>query len=72
MSQRIYSVTTPEGKIRLVRASVKQQALAHVAKSTFTVSVASQDELIKAITAGAKVEDFAAEPEAAPVIQAVA
>ena len=72
MAQRIYIVTTPDGKARLVRAAVKQQALAHVAKSTFTVGIASQDELISAITAGAKVEDFAAEPEIAPVIQAVA
>ena len=47
-SQRIYLVTTNDGKERLVKATQRQQALSHVANSLFTVKVASQDDLVKA------------------------
>ena len=51
--------------LRLVRASHAAQALRHVASDTLTVRVASQDDLISAIAAGAKVEEPRAEaPEA--------
>lgn len=57
MAERIYIVNGPQGT-RLVKASLRQQALSHVANSTFTVRVASQDDLVKALTDGYKVENF--------------
>lgn len=57
-SQRIYLVTTNEGKKRLVKATQRQQALSHVANSLFTVRVASQDDLVKALTSGTEVENY--------------
>ena len=59
-AQRIYIVGTPNGNIRLVRASLRQQALSHVANSTFTVQVASQDDLVQAVTKGVQVENYKA------------
>jgi plasmid rolling circle replication initiator protein Rep len=41
----------------LVKASIRQQALSHVAQSLFTVRVASQEDLIKALSSGIKVEN---------------
>jgi hypothetical protein len=57
-AQRIYIVGTPTGEIRLVRASIRQQALSHVANSVFTVRVASQDDLVNAVTKGVPVETY--------------
>jgi len=59
-AQRIYIVGTPAGEIRLVRASIRQQALSHVANSVFTVRVASQDDLVAAVTKGVPVETYKA------------
>ena len=59
MAERIYIVHGPQGT-RLVKASLRQQALSHVANSTFNISVASQDDLVKAITEGTKVEQYRA------------
>jgi len=59
-AQRIYIVGTPSGEIRLVRASIRQQALSHVANSVFTVRVASQDDLVSAVTKGVPVETYKA------------
>ena len=59
-AQRIYIAGTPTGEIRLVRASVKQQALSHVANSTFTVYVATQDDLVRAVSKGVVVENYKA------------
>jgi hypothetical protein len=57
-AQRIYIVTTSDGSTRLVKASLRQQALSHVANTLFTVRVASQDDLVKALTSGATVENY--------------
>jgi hypothetical protein len=56
---RIYIVgsTDPAFPVRLVKASIRQQALSHVAQSLFTVRVASQDDLIAALGSGVKVEN---------------
>ena len=56
---RIYIVGTPNGT-RLVRASVRQQALTHAATSMFTVRVASQDDLVNALSEGVKIENYKA------------
>jgi len=57
--QRIYLIgsSDPAFPVRLVKATVRQQALTHVAQSLFTVRVASQDDLVKALTAGVKIEN---------------
>lgn len=59
-SQRIYLVGTPDGQTRLVKASLRQQALSHVANSMFTVRVASQDDLVAALTSDVVVEQYRA------------
>ena len=55
--QRVYIVGTPDQKVRLVKATVRQQALTHVANHLFTVRVASQDDLIRALKEGIEVEN---------------
>jgi hypothetical protein len=58
MSQRIYLVGSSDPSIsnRLVKANAPSQALAHVAKQILSVKVASQDDLVNALTKGATVE----------------
>lgn len=63
MAERIYIVHGPQGA-RLVKASLRQQALSHVANSTFMIAVATQDDLVTQLTAGAKIEQYLA-PEKA-------
>ena len=57
-AQRIYLVCDNTGTTRLISASLRQQALSHVANSMFTVRVASQKDLVEALTAGTKVENY--------------
>lgn len=57
MSQRIYIVYMPNNETRLVRASVRSQALSHVANSMLNIRVASQEDLVEAIGKGLSVEN---------------
>lgn len=57
MSQRIYIVGMPNNEVRLIRASVRSQALSHVANSMLTIRVASQEDLVDAIGKGMSVEN---------------
>jgi hypothetical protein len=57
MAERIYVVGGPQG-IRLVNASTKQQAIAHVANSTIKAHVASQTDLVELLTKGISVEQY--------------
>ena len=51
-AKRIYILRNAEtGVERLVRASNATQARAHVARDTFSISVASQDQLVALLTA---------------------
>ena len=59
MAERIYIVNSAQGT-RLVKANLRQQALSHVANSTFTVRVATQDDLVKQLTAGTPIEQYKA------------
>jgi hypothetical protein len=59
-TQRIYIVNGPTGT-RLVKASVASQAISHVAKAAFSAKVASQDDLVQALSEGIKVEVYGAE-----------
>ena len=63
MAERIYIVHGPQGT-RLVKASLRQQALSYVANSTFTIHVASQDDLVAQITSGTKIEQYRAPEQA--------
>lgn len=54
---RIYLVNGPTGD-RLVKATVASQAITHVAKSAFSAKVASQDDLVEALSTGIKVETY--------------
>ncbi len=56
-STRIYLVNGPTGT-RLIKASVASQAITHAAKSAFTAKVASQDDLVQAVSNGIKVETY--------------
>ena len=56
-STRIYLVNGPTGT-RLVKAAVASQAITHVAKSAFSAKVASQDDLVEAVSNGIKVETY--------------
>ena len=69
--QRIYLVGTPDGKVRLIKATVRQQAVAHVANTLLTVRVASQDDLVTALKAGIEIEQYRApeQPELQEMIE---
>lgn len=54
---RIYLVTGPTGS-RLIKATVASQAITHAAKAAFTAKVASQDDLVEALSNGTKVETY--------------
>lgn len=54
--QRIYIVGHGQ-TIRLVRAAHRSQALSHVARSIINVKVASQEELVEAISRKIAVEN---------------
>lgn len=55
-SQRIYLVVQPDGTPRLVKASIRSQALSHVASTLLTIHVATQDDLVDLLSNGVKVE----------------
>jgi len=53
--QRIYLVGHGQ-TMRLVRATHRQQAVGHVARSIIHAKVASQDELVEALSKGIAIE----------------
>jgi hypothetical protein len=53
---RIYIVGSLDNSVRLIRASTRGQALAHAASTSFTVRLASQNDLVERLSAGIKVE----------------
>lgn len=61
MSSRIYVCQQGE-TTRLVRAKTPQSARSFVAESTIRVAVASQDDIVAAVSAGVKVEETVAGP----------
>lgn len=62
-AQRIYIVNGPTGT-RLVKAAVASQAITHVAKAAFSAKVASQDDLVQALSQGVAVEVYGEEAKA--------
>lgn len=64
---RIYLVKpVADGSPRLVRATHPANALRHVADSAYSVTVATQDDLVSFIAAGVKVEQISGEQQALP------
>ena len=64
--QNVYLVVSKDMTIRrLVRAPNRTRALRHVAADTLGVAIATQDNLIELIAAGAKVEDAVAADDSA-------
>ena len=57
MASRIYVVGGPQG-IRLVNATTRSQAIAHVANTTIKAHVASQQDLVDLLTKGLTVEQY--------------
>jgi len=57
MASRIYVVGGPQG-IRLVNATTRSQAIAHVANTTIKAHVASQQDLVDLLTKGLSVEQY--------------
>ena len=55
---RIYLVTTAAGTARLVKAAVPSQAITHVAKQEYSVRIASQDDLVEALSNGIRLEHY--------------
>lgn len=65
MSKRIYLTTDKTGAKRLTKATTPSQAVAHHARSTIEVRVASQEDLVELIAAGTKVEEAGVEASGA-------
>lgn len=59
-SKRIYRTEDTNGARKLVSASTSHQAVAHHAKTTITVRVATQEDLITLTKAGVDVEEAGA------------
>jgi hypothetical protein len=57
-ASRIYLVENINGTNKLVRASAPSQAITHAAKQTFTARVATQDDLVSAMSNGVRVETY--------------
>ena len=56
MSNRVYVVTESDGSESLVEANSPASALRHVARRTMGVAVAKQQDLVRLLTAGVRVE----------------
>ena len=57
MASRIYVVGGPQG-IRLVNATTRSKAIAHVANTTIKAHVSSQQDLVDLLTKGLSVEQY--------------
>lgn len=67
MASRIYAVDDGSS-LSLVRAGHPAQALAHVTRGRFKVRVASQDDIVSAVSAGVVVSDATKDdPSTAPL-----
>jgi hypothetical protein len=59
-AKRIYRTEDTNGARKLISATTSHQAVAHHAKSTITVRVATQEDLIALTKAGVEVEEAGA------------
>lgn len=66
MKKRIYIVTdtnNPDDGVHLVRAASQSQAVDKVVNDRYHVRVATQNDIVSALSAGTKVEDAKPEPQ---------
>lgn len=67
-AQRIYLVGHNQS-VRLVKAAHRSQALSHVARSVINVKVATQDELVAALSRQIPVESASADQDSADLFE---
>jgi hypothetical protein len=63
-AKRIYRTEDTNGACKLINATTSHQAVAHHAKSTISVRVATQEDLITLTKAGVDAEEAGAAPAA--------
>jgi hypothetical protein len=59
MKQRVYTIGVGD-QVRLIRASNRRQAIAHVSTGLMTIRVATQDDIINQIDKGVPIENYTA------------
>jgi hypothetical protein len=57
MKQRVYTIGVGD-QVRLIRASNRRQAIAHVSLTLMTIRVATQEDLINQLTKGITIESY--------------
>jgi len=62
MKQRVYTIGVGD-QVRLVRASNRRQAIAHVSLGIMTIRVATQEDIINQLDKGVPIENYTAPPE---------
>jgi hypothetical protein len=59
MKQRVYTIGVGD-QIRLIRASNRRQAIAHVSTGLMTIRVATQEDIINQLDKGIPIENYTA------------
>jgi hypothetical protein len=59
MKQRVYTIGVGD-QVRLIRASNRRQAIAHVSTGLMTIRVATQDDIINQLDKGVPIENYIA------------
>jgi len=59
MKQRVYTIGVGD-QVRLIRASNRRQAIAHVSTGLMTIRVATQDDIINQLDKGVPIENYTA------------
>ena len=57
MKQRVYTIGVGD-KVRLIRASNRRQAIAHVSLGIMTIRVATQEDIINQLDQGVPIENY--------------
>lgn len=57
VSNRIYKVTNSTGDTQAIRANTPAQAIRYAARSEYKAAVATQDDIIIMMSAGAQIQD---------------
>jgi len=59
MKQRVYTIGVGD-QVRLIRASNRRQAIAHVSTGLMTIRVATQEDIITQLDKGVPIENYIA------------
>ena len=70
MKKRIYRVVDGAGLEQFVRAPTRASAVAHVARNTFTATLATQEDLARLIGTNTQIQNVEEEPEPEPAAAA--